>query len=142
MTFTPEIRRKCMRANKRRDTRPELVLRKRLREAGLGGYRLQWKVAGRPDIAYPGRKVAIFVNGCFWHRCPRCNPPMPGTNVEFWCEKFARNVERDRRNLETLTAEGWTVLTIWECEIKEAPGAIVDRIKQILGACNPPKYPI
>ena len=67
-----------MRANRARNTGPELRLRKALREAGLGGYRLNWKKApGRPDIAYPGRKVAIFVHGCYWHHCPRCYPNLP-----------------------------------------------------------------
>lgn len=101
---------RSMRSNKGRDTRPELVLRKALCEAGLGGYRLQWKVPGRPDIAYPGRKVAVFVNGCFWHRCPVCNLPLPKSNVDFWRTKFERNVERDSRNIASLESDGWTVV--------------------------------
>lgn len=79
---------RSMRSNKRRDTSPELMMRKALREAGMSGYRLQWKVPGRPDIAYPGRKVAVFVNGCFWHRCPVCDLPFPKSNVDFWRAKF------------------------------------------------------
>ena len=64
--------RKCMKANKSKDTSPELKVRKALREAGYPGYRQNWKKApGKPDICYPGRKVAIFINGCFWHRCSR-----------------------------------------------------------------------
>ena len=63
-----EVTTKVMKANKSKDTKPEMILRKALREAGFPGYRLHWKKApGHPDIAYPGRKVAIFVNGCFWH---------------------------------------------------------------------------
>ena len=66
--------------------------RKTLREIGLSGYRLHWKkAAGRPDIAYPGRKIAIFVHGCFWHRCPYCDLPLPKSHPEFWSEKFKRN---------------------------------------------------
>ena len=111
--------RKSMKGNKRADTKPELIVRKRLREAGLTGYRLQWKKApGRPDIAFPGRKIAIFVNGCFWHRCPNCNPSMPKRNVEFWEAKFKRNVERDARAISELEEQGWTPITIWECELK------------------------
>ncbi len=132
MTFTPEIRRKCMQANKSVDTRPELVLRKALCEAGYGGYRLHWKVAGKPDICYPGRKVAIFVNGCFWHRCPHCNPPMPVTNVEFWEEKFRSNVERDYRNRNDLEQLGWVVIVIWECEIKNNLDKTVQAISSVL----------
>ena len=110
-----------MQGNKRRDTKPELAVRKLLREAGYPGYRLQWKkVPGRPDIAYPGRKIAIFVNGCFWHRCPKCNPSVPKTNREFWVEKFRRNVQRDQRKTEKLQSDGWKVLTVWECELKDA----------------------
>ena len=110
---------KSMQGNKRKDTKPELLVRERLRAAGLGGYRLQWKAPGRPDIAWPGKKVCVFVNGCFWHRCPHCNPSTPKKNVEYWTAKFARNVERDRGNVEALQADGWRVHTIWECELKK-----------------------
>ncbi|WP_270256276.1 DNA mismatch endonuclease Vsr [Collinsella intestinalis] len=111
--------RKSMQGNKRRDTKPELLVRQRLRAAGLTGYRLDWaKAPGRPDIAFPGRKIAIFVNGCYWHRCPHCNPSMPSKNVEFWEAKFHRNVERDKRALAELEELGWCAITIWECELK------------------------
>ena len=110
---------RSMKGNKRADTKPEMLVRRALRDAGLTGYRLQWKKApGRPDIAFPGRRVAIFVNGCFWHRCPHCNPSVPKRNVEFWEAKFQRNVERDRRALAELEAMGWTSVVIWECELK------------------------
>lgn len=108
-----------MQANKSRDTKPELKVRAALRQAGLPGYRLQWRAApGRPDICYPGRKVAIFVNGCFWHRCPYCALPGPRSNVEFWRAKFARNRARDERDHEQLVADGWTVIVVWECRLK------------------------
>lgn len=113
-----EATRNVMKANKRSDTKPELLVRKRLREAGLTGYRLQWKVPGRPDVAWPGKKVAIFVNGCFWHRCPHCNLPTPKSNVEYWVVKFERNKERDERNLRALEEAGWKVHVIWECQLK------------------------
>lgn len=90
-----------------------------LRAAGFPGYRLQWKHApGHPDIAYPGRKVAIFVNGCFWHRCPKCDLPLPKTNPEYWEEKFRRNVQRDKQKTAELEQLGWRVFVIWECELK------------------------
>lgn len=82
-----------MKGNKRANTKPELLVRQRLRAAGLTGYRLEWKVPGKPDIAFPGRKIAIFVNGCFWHRCPKCNPSQPSATLMFWEAKFRRNVE-------------------------------------------------
>ncbi len=110
---------KVMRANKRKDTNPELLVRLRLREAGLTGYRLQWKVPGRPDVAWPGKKVAIFVNGCFWHRCPHCQLPTPKSNVEYWVVKFERNQERDQRNIRALEEAGWRVHVLWECQLKK-----------------------
>lgn len=100
---------------------------------GYGGYRLHWKKApGRPDICYPGRKVAIFVNGCFWHRCPICQPPLPKSNVRFWKRKFALNAERDERKVRALEELGWTVVTVWECEIKDTPETAVSRVVDAL----------
>lgn len=120
---------KSMKGNVRKDTKPELTLRHMLREAGHPGYRLQWKVPGRPDICYPGRKLAIFVNGCFWHRCPRCALPLPRNNRGFWERKFERNVERDRRNIAELEDDGWTVMVVWECEIRKEPDEVMARIE-------------
>lgn len=108
-----------MQGNKRANTKPELLVRQRLRAAGLAGYRLQWKVPGRPDVAWPGKRVALFINGCFWHRCPRCNLPLPKSNVEYWVVKFQRNVERDERSLRELEEAGWTVHVLWECQLKK-----------------------
>lgn len=125
---------KSMKGNKRADTKPEMLVRQRLRAAGLTGYRLQWKKApGRPDIAFPGRKIAIFVNGCFWHRCPHCHPSTPKRNTEFWEAKFRRNVERDARAVAELEQMGWLAITIWECELKrdridETMARVIDQI--------------
>ena len=111
--MTSEAVRHSMQGNRSKDTKPELKVRAMLREMGFPGYRLQWKKApGRPDIAYPGRKIAIFVNGCFWHRCPHCNLTVPKNHTEFWEAKFARNVERNRRAAEALEKDGWTVVTV------------------------------
>lgn len=82
---------KSMRANRSRNTGPEMLLRRMLRERGLTGYRLHWPVEGRPDVAFPGLKVAVFVHGCFWHRCPRCNPHEPQSNTV-----LAAEVREDR----------------------------------------------
>ena len=114
-----EATRHVMQANRSKNTGPELKVRAALREAGLTGYRLHWKKApGHPDICFPGRRVAIFVHGCFWHRCPHCHPSVPKRNTAFWEAKFARNVERDRAAVAALEEAGWTVITIWECELK------------------------
>lgn len=110
---------RSMKGNKRKDTKPELLMRERLRAAGLGGYRLQWKVSGRPDVAWPGKKVCVFVHGCYWHRCPHCNLPLPKKNVEFWEAKFNRNVQRDAESIAALEADGWRVHVVWECQLKK-----------------------
>jgi len=111
--------RHVMQANKSANTKPELRVRQALRAHGLPGYRLHWKSAsGRPDICYPGRRVAIFVNGCYWHHCPRCNMSVPKTNTDFWKAKFARNQARDLRNHQELARDGWTVLVVWEHQLK------------------------
>lgn len=124
---------KSMQGNKRKDTKPELIVRAALRDAGLTGYRLQWKVPGRPDIAWPGKRVAIFVNGCFWHRCPHCSPSVPKKNIEYWETKFAKNVERDERNLAALKEAGWTTHVIWECELKKGKrDATLNRLVPLL----------
>ncbi|RGJ47829.1 very short patch repair endonuclease [Olsenella sp. AF16-14LB] len=118
--LTSEATRHVMQANKSKNTKPELLVRARLREAGYTGYRLHWKKApGKPDICFPGRRVAIFVNGCFWHRCPHCALPLPKTNVEFWKAKFERNRERDSRDNALLVQDGWTVIVVWECMLKK-----------------------
>lgn len=121
---------KSMSSNKGRNTKPELVLRKALREEHMAGYRVQWKIPGKPDIAYPGKHIAIFVNGCFWHRCPHCALPLPKNNVDFWRKKFEDNVERDRRNVALLKSEGWAVFTVWECEIKTDLPAVIRKIRE------------
>lgn len=123
---------KSMKSNKRKDTGPELKLRKALRDAGFPGYRLQWKIPGRPDICYPGRKVAIFVNGCFWHRCPYCNLSVPKHNRDYWEHKFASNVERDARTHSELEKMGWKVIVVWECEIKKDLPSKVNEIVSVL----------
>ena len=111
---------RVMSANKAKNTKPEIMLRKALFHNGLRGYRLHWKKApGRPDIAYPGKKIAIFVNGCYWHRCPHCKPSFPKSNVEFWMNKFEKNKERDKRKKAELEEAGWKYFVFWECEIKE-----------------------
>jgi DNA mismatch endonuclease (patch repair protein) len=118
-----------MRANRGRDTGPERRVRAALRDAGLPGYRLNWRSApGRPDIAYPGRRTAIFIHGCFWHRCPRCNPPNPKAHSEFWTRKFQLNVERDARKRSQLEDAGWLVFEVWECDVRERLAEVVGRI--------------
>ncbi|MFH8891308.1 very short patch repair endonuclease [Streptomyces sp. NPDC017949] len=110
-----------------RNTAPEVAVRKLLHAAGLR-YRLQVKVPGMPrrtiDIAFPGPKVAVFLDGCFWHGCPQ-HATRPKANAEWWREKLERNMARDRETNEQLTSAGWTVLRFWEHERPEAVAARV-----------------
>lgn len=112
-----------------KDTKPELVVRAHLRAAGLTGYRLHYaKVPGRPDIAFVGKRLAVFVHGCFWHQCPHCQPRSPKRNQWYWLPKLERNKERDREKEQALRSAGWRVVTLWECRIKRHPVAQVARV--------------
>lgn len=104
-----------------RDTRPEMRIRRALHTAGLR-YRLHAKdLPGRPDIVFRRVRLAIFVHGCFWHRHPECeHARMPKTRLGFWRTKLKANVARDARQVAELEAAGWTVLTLWECETRDA----------------------
>lgn len=95
----------------------ERAMARRLCEAGLTGYRKQWPIAGKPDFAWPGLKVAVFVDGCFWHGCPRCNRPAK-SNIEFWRGKIDANRKRDIRVASKLRHQGWSVLRIRECKVE------------------------
>jgi DNA mismatch endonuclease (patch repair protein) len=122
-----------MRSNKGKNTSPEKRLRSALVAAGIKGYRIHRRgVPGRPDISFPKRRLAVFVNGCYWHRCPVCDLPIPKTHSEFWKKKFELNTRRDRRKTEELEAGGWRVLVIWECEIRKDLGNSVKRVKRAL----------
>ena len=122
---------KIMSANRSKNTRPEIILRKLFWKEGLRGYRLNYsKAPGRPDIAFVSKKIAIFVNGCFWHRCPYCNNRLPINNREFWREKFKRNVKRDELKIKLLKSLGWVVFTIWECQIKDDVKNLINTVKK------------
>ncbi len=109
---------KVMSANKSKNTKPEIILRKALWAAGYRGYRCNYKkIPGRPDIAFPKKKIAIFVHGCFWHICPKCKLPLPKSNSDFWRNKFQKNELRDKNKIELLKKDGWKVLVVWECEL-------------------------
>jgi DNA mismatch endonuclease (patch repair protein) len=122
-----------MKANKARDTKPELAVRRILWGAGIRGYRINWKKApGTPDICFPGKCIAIFVNGCFWHRCPKCASRLPKTNAAFWKKKFELNVARDKAKIKALKKLDWLTLTVWECEIKKSHTEVLKRVTNLL----------
>ncbi|WP_242094338.1 very short patch repair endonuclease [Aestuariivivens sediminicola] len=120
---------KTMRANKSKNTRPELTLRRALYKGEIRGYRLHYKKApGRPDITFVNKKIAVFINGCYWHRCPYCRPKLPKSNREFWWSKFEGNVIRDLEKYELLIRKDWRVVVVWECEIKKNINQVIKRI--------------
>ncbi|MBS0480266.1 MAG: DNA mismatch endonuclease Vsr [Proteobacteria bacterium] len=116
---------------KSRDTQPERIVRRVLTQLGYR-YRLHRSdIPGKPDIAFIGRRKAIFVHGCFWHGhdCKR-GARAPKDNAAYWSAKIARNRERDRDTLTALTALGWRSLIVWECELRA-----VDRLAGRLADC-------
>jgi DNA mismatch endonuclease (patch repair protein) len=130
--LTPGRRSANMRAIRSKNTKPEVMVRQSLRAAGYPGYRLHRKdLPGRPDIAFVGRKKAIFVHGCFWHGhdC-REGSRRPQSRPEYWLPKISGNQERDARHHAQLTAAGWEILTVWECEAKAAD--LTDRLRSFL----------
>jgi len=113
-----------------KNTKPELQLRKALWSAGLR-YRLKSELPGRPDIVFRAGKVAIFVDGCFWHKCPE-HFQWPKTRTKFWKDKINRNVERDEEVTDQLKLTGWTVMRIWEHEISDDIENVISRIDKVL----------
>jgi DNA mismatch endonuclease (patch repair protein) len=111
-----------------RDTKPEITLRKRLWADGFR-YRVHSALPGRPDIAISKTRLAIFVDGCFWHGCPDHYRP-PSTNSSYWRQKRSRNEDRDRRVDRELHRTGWTVVRIWEHEVKTDLDRVISRIQE------------
>jgi DNA mismatch endonuclease (patch repair protein) len=101
-----------------KNTRPEVIIRKLLWSDGYR-YRLHRKdLPGKPDLVFPGRRKAIFIHGCFWHRHDCRYFKWPETHVEFWERKIGANVDRDNKNSSSLSDAGWSYVVIWECETK------------------------
>lgn len=116
--LSPEKRSWNMSRIRGADTSIELKVRRALFKAGFRFRKNVKSLPGKPDIVLPKYKTVIFVHGCFWHRHPGCkDASMPKTRVEFWKEKFVRNIENDIRNKECLENMGWQVIIIWECEV-------------------------
>ena len=119
--LTPARRSANMRAIRSKDTKPEMIVRRAVYALGLR-YRLHRRdLPGRPDLAFIGRRKAIFVHGCFWHQHQGCREAStPKSNAGYWDPKLTRNVERDARNLQSLRGAGWQVLVIWECDVSDS----------------------
>lgn len=117
--LTPSQRHKCMTSIRGKNTKPEILVRKGLHARGFRFRLHNKKLPGSPDIVLPKYGVAIMVNGCFWHGHKGCRyATKPKTNIEFWETKIARNRHRDEVTTAHLEALGWTVITIWECELR------------------------
>lgn len=128
----PEVRaatRASMRANRSRDTTPEMVVRRCLHAAGLR-YRLHvGALPGRPDVVFPSRRIVVEVRGCFWHGHSCQRGRVFKTRPEFWAAKVELNRSRDARNERALKDLGWKVLVVWECEIKRgAAPALAEQV--------------
>ena len=126
------VRSRIMSRIQGKDTKPEIELRRLVHALGYRYSLYRKDLPGTPDLVFTRRRKIIFVHGCFWHQhdCPRGTRPT--SNLDFWNRKLDRNVERDRKNISDLTKAGWSVLIVWECEIKTRE-PLTSRIKEFLG---------
>jgi DNA mismatch endonuclease (patch repair protein) len=132
--LTKQQRSMVMSRVRRKDTKPEFILRTALHQLGFR-YRLDnGKLPGRPDITLPRYKTAIFVHGCFWHRHTCAKASTPDTNILVWAKKFEDNVARDQKNYGLLKDMGYRVIVVWECELYSETIVTVGRVvKELVG---------
>ena len=126
------VRSRTMRAVKSKNTGPELLIRHLLHANGYR-YRLHAKnLPGCPDLVFPGRKKIVFIHGCWWHGhdCTR-GSRIPNTNTDYWIKKVVRNRARDLASRRQLQSDGWRVLALWECELRDE-GSVLKRLVQFL----------
>ena len=134
--LTPEQRSANMRRIRATDTGPERQVRAIVHRLGFRFRCYSGRLPGKPDIVLKRHRVAIFVHGCFWHRHPNCRyATTPGTRTDWWLAKFASNVRRDRAVRGALRALQWTVITVWECELRK-PDGLARRLKRLLTAAK------
>lgn len=113
------------------NTSPELIVRKRLFSSGFR-YRIHYgPLPGRPDIALPRFRIAVFVNGCFWHGHACRRGARPSTNTAFWNKKLDSNILRDRKNIRALRLRGWKAMIVWQCEIEHGTDKLLRVLKSI-----------
>jgi DNA mismatch endonuclease (patch repair protein) len=134
--LSTESRSRIMRAIRSKNTKPELIVRRYLSARGYR-YRLHSKrLPGKPDLAFPGRRKAIFVHGCFWHQHSKPGCPIrivPSSNRHYWGPKLRRNLVRDAEHLASLRKLGWKVLVVWECSLRHDVERVCHRITRFLG---------
>ena len=133
---SPDIRSRIMGRVRGKNTRPEMQVRRLVTRMGFR-YRLHRRgLAGKPDLAFPGRRKVIFVHGCFWHQHDCARGTRPASNRDFWNNKLDRTVQRDNDNISALEESGWSVLVVWECETKDLE-RLEDRMKEFLETAEP-----
>ncbi|MDA3806209.1 very short patch repair endonuclease [Clavibacter sp. CT19] len=136
--------RRVMRSNKRRDTAPELAVRRILHTEGMRyrvGFRVCRETRSRADIAFTRQRIAVFIDGCFWHSCPD-HLHLPKANADYWIPKLARNVERDAEVSTVLRDLGWTVLRFWEREpAREVADRIIAAVEKARLSVSTPRDP-
>lgn len=133
-----ETRSRTMRAIRKRDTKPELKVRRQLHAMGLRFRLHRSDLPGSPDIVLPRHRAVVLVHGCFWHQHPGCrHGNTPRVRTRYWIPKLARNVARDKRTIDALRALGWRTLVIWECELAN-PDAVADRLRGFIHQEPPP----
>ena len=110
----------------------EVKMSKLLRKAGLKGWRRHLPLPGKPDFAWPEKKVALFVDGCFWHGHSCKRNLKPKVNVQKWEEKISGNKRRDRRSRRLLREKGWKGIRIWECQLARNPEACIKRVRKLV----------
>ncbi len=113
----------------------ELALLTLFKQTKIYGWRRHLAFPGKPDFAFPKQKVAVFVDGCFWHGCPKCYT-RPKTNRKFWDEKLEDNMARDKRVTRQLRRQGWKVIRIWQHSLRKCPQACLNRIRRALAAAS------
>ncbi len=133
-TLTPRERSARMALVRGKDTKPEMLVRRLVHGMGYR-YRLHRRdLPGTPDLVFPARGKVIFIHDCFWHRHAGCAlARLPKSRADFWLPKLTANAERDARNVRALRRLGWGVLTIWECQLRDA-AALTKRIRRFLDA--------
>ena len=133
--FSPEVRSRNMSRIRSTNTKPEVLVRKYLFSKGIRYRKNVRRMPGVPDIVLKKYRSIIFVNGCFWHGHEGCRCfIVPGTRTEWWLQKIMRNASRDKENIQKLQNQGWTVYTVWECEIEknlqETMDSVISRMKE------------
>ena len=129
--FDKKTRSAIMSNIRHKNTSLEVNFRKLLREKGLRGYRIHCKLPGKPDVVFTKKKLAIFIDGCFWHKCPKCYAP-PKSNKRYWLPKIEKNAERDKKNARKLRRNGFKVIRIWEHEALRNPERPIRKIIKYL----------